>query len=63
MNPSIIKDFNWLSAQMDTSGMYEIGTYNDVMMRADGRAVENAYVYADPETKTYKLRWRGGDRY
>ena len=67
MNPTIIKDFNEANSklyyQTSNPNWYDIDAYNSLLDRADGRAVESAYVVYDPKTKNYKLKGRGGDKY
>ena len=68
MKPTILQNFNRLA--MDCSyynnpNMYDIGPYNNMLDRADGRPVRLAYVeehiMPDGKTKSYKLKWKGVD--
>lgn len=63
MRPNIIKNFNMLSGDFYNSRKYQINLHNDILDRPDGRAAQAAYIVTDTATKTYKLKWRGDDKY
>ena len=61
MKPNILSNFNMLSLPYFRTLPYKVGVYNNIMDRADTRAVKAALVTYDTVSKTYKLRWRGDD--
>lgn len=68
MNPYILADFNNLSKNYYDNRKYQVDVHNTVFDRPDGRTAKAAYVVRVTDTNapglySYKLRWRGDDKY